>query len=92
MTWGSLSQAPPFRVSADTTADLGDLVRASRLAQPANLKLLAQASQHMAALTSAVALRKGREEIQREAMTVAMWVLRLVEEGDATHSEDGGIS
>jgi hypothetical protein len=85
--WGELTAAPPFRLSADTVAEVQDLVRASRLAQPENTRLVAEASRHMAALTSAVALRKSKDEIVREAHALAAWALRCAEEGDATFSE-----
>jgi hypothetical protein len=86
-TWGEKNTAPPFRLGADLVADLNDQVRASRLAQPENLLLVAQASQNMGAFTAAVALRRSREEIVRKALATMCFLARVVEEGDAGFSE-----
>lgn len=87
MSWGSLNQAPPFRVSADTTADLGDLVRASRLASPSNAGLLQLMLSHVNALTSALKAGRQKEEIVREAMAIAAFACRVAEEGESLFSD-----
>lgn len=59
-----------------------EVIRA-RLKFPGNAKLLAALTEEVGELAKAMLQRRGKDEIQREAIQVACVAIRIVEEGDS---------
>lgn len=85
--WGEFGPAEALGVCDGTAAALdAEMVRA-RAKFPGNRQLLTACTEELGEVARALLQRKGREEVCREALQVAVVALRIYEEGDASFDD-----